>query len=167
MKIIMDIKNDNKDVITLEAKTLSDPHLKEFLNNYIKSNISDEKLEDEETGNEYYLKYATSTRVIYEHLVKSLKDFYIDKVIKYPSEEKYVTQIITIDTISDFIMNGYKLDQKKNIIDFMITAFNDNRHHYYRIKDLMKKEFHLNIDDYEEMKEAEYKEAKDYICKKN
>lgn len=87
-------------------------------------------------------------------------------MLKYPSEEKYVIQIIAIDTISEFIMNGYKVDDKKKIIDFVITAFNDNRHHYYRIKDLMKKEFHLNIDDYEKLKEDEYKEAKDYICNK-
>lgn len=166
MKIIIDVKNDNKDTITLEANTLSDPHLRKILYNYVKSDISGEELEDVELRKEYYLKYATSTRVVYEHLVKSLKDFYIDKILKYPSEEKYVVQIIAIETISEFIMNGYKVDDKKKIVDFMITAFNDNRHHYYKIKDLMKKEFHLNIDDYEKLKEDEYKEAKDYICKK-
>ena len=98
--------------------------------------------------------------------MKPLKDFYVDKILKHPREERYVIQIIAIDAISEFIMNGYNIQDKKNITEFMITAFNDNRYHYYRIKDLLKKEFHLNIDDYEEMKEAEYKEAKDYICKK-
>lgn len=166
MKIIIDVKNDNKDTITLEANTLSDPHLRKILYNYVKPDISDEELEDVELRKEYYLKYSTSTRIIYEHLVKPLKDFYIDKVLEHPNEERYVVQIIAIDAISEFIMNGYNIQDKKNITDFMISAFNDNRHHYYRIKDLLKKEFHLNIDAYEKLKEDEYEEAKNYICKK-
>lgn len=118
--------------------------------------IVDDKDDDKEKKNidedEYvplYMRNAISTRMVYEYLVQPLKNFYIEKVLKHTYEKSYVKQIMMIDKIPSMMMDGYKVSEKEDIKDFMILSFIDNRYAYYKIKYILKKEFHVDIDEYE------------------
>ena len=122
--------------------------------------IKDDVKEKSNVDVPVYMKYATLTRIMYEHLVQPLKNFYIEKILEHPYEKSYVKQIMMIDKIPSMIMEGYKVSDKEDIKDFMSLSFIDNRYAYYKIKDILKKEFHVDIDILESNEEKKWEDIK-------
>ena len=157
MEIIINIKDDNKDKVFLEAKSLSDPNLRDILYSYIKPDDTPKEEDNKEKTNPVYFEHPIVTKAIYECLVEPLRNFYIEKIKKYPDEKSYVQQIIMIDeVIPSAIIKDIKVINRKavksieeSIEDFMKIALHDNRYDYYKVKNIFKNYLHIDIDEYE------------------
>lgn len=156
MEIIINIKDKSKEKVFLEAKSLSDPNLRDILYSYITPDTPKEE-DNKEKTNPVYFEHPIVTKAIYECLVEPLRNFYIDKIKKYPDEKSYVQQIIMIDeVIPSAIIEDIKVINRKavksieeSIEDFMKIALHDNRYDYFKVKNIFKNYLHIDIDEYE------------------